>query len=294
MSSLGRHPGPLIETRRNQHQNLGIAPIPDGNATMATPSALRSTRDPGWKFSALTGNTSPRDDTRQHAHRPKLWTAYFLRRSTLAVFIAIFVLMMLAFAILFAISNRDHGLATANPNWYYLWVYGPTAAFTFIAAIWAPVEYRTKQMEPWVLMAGKFRPAKDGLLLDYIERLNIVAFFASLRRRHWLAFSGTAATFVIIIATVASSGLLVSSSIRIHKDNAQLVIKDAFTVPKLPQAGARPAMNVYGVLAANITFPAGTYGRHAFQRFEPSDGKCGGETALVPTLTFRQEHLTSP
>ncbi|KAK0614501.1 hypothetical protein B0T14DRAFT_528606 [Immersiella caudata] len=239
---------------------------------MTAPSALRSTGEPGWRFSALAANASPRHDTRTHAHRPKLWTPFFLRRPTLVVFIVIFVLLMLAFAILFGISNRDQGLASANPNWYYLWVYGPTAAFTFLAAIWAPVEYRAKQVEPWVLMATKFRPAKESLLLDYIERLNILTLFASLRRRHWLAFSGTAATFVIIVATVASSGLLVSSTIRTHKENAKLVIRDAFTVPKLPQAGSRPAMNTYGILAANISFPAGTYDRHAIQSFEPYDG----------------------
>jgi hypothetical protein len=238
---------------------------------MAAPEPSRPARD--WEFSALAGTTSSRHDKVIPPRQPKQWTPFFLRRWTLVVFIIFFALLMIAFAVMFGVSNRDQGLATADPKWYYLWVYGPTATFTFIAAVWAPVEYRAKQMQPWVLMAGTFRPASDGLLLDYIEKLNFVALFGSLRRRHWLAFSGTAATFVIIFATVASSGLFVSSTRGIYRDDVALVAGDAFSVKKLPQAGSRPAINVYGALASNLGFPHGTRNQYAFQSFDSADGR---------------------
>ncbi|KAK0638492.1 hypothetical protein B0T16DRAFT_462269 [Cercophora newfieldiana] len=247
------------------------------------PNSIKSSRASRWAFSAIARSTSPQHHEKgSDRDRPELWTPFFLRRSTLAALVLLFVLLMLSFAILFGISTRDQGLATANPNWYYLWVYGPTAAFTFIAAIWAPIEYRTKQLEPWVLMSQTFRPARDGFLLDYVDQLNILALPGSLCRRHWRAFSGIAAAFVIVIATVASSGLLVSSSVTVHRQSAPLVAQDAFSVTALPRAGARPAINTYGVMASNLSFPIGTIDQYAFQWFEPADDKTyDGLTAVV-------------
>ncbi|KAK3312149.1 hypothetical protein B0H66DRAFT_644434 [Apodospora peruviana] len=223
--------------------------------------------------------TSPQHDKNR---RPKLWTALSLRQWTLATFILFFILLLIAFAILFAISNRDHGLATANPSWYYLWVYGPTAAFTLIAAFWGPVEFRAKQMQPWVLMSDTFRSAQESLLLDYIDRLSFVGLFVSLRRQHWLAFCGIAAGFAIIAATVASSGLFVSSSLLVQRDDVPLMATEAFSAGKMPRAGSRPAMNVYGALDSHIPFPAGTVDQYAFQGFVSSDGIAyDGLTTLV-------------
>ncbi|KAK3312338.1 hypothetical protein B0H66DRAFT_608608 [Apodospora peruviana] len=240
--------------------------------TVGRSQSETSSRHP--ESSAVPDNTSTlrHNESLTPQRQPKLWIPFALRRLTLATFILFFILLMIAFAILFGISNRNQGLATANPNWYYLWVYGPTTAFTLIAAFWVPVEYRAKQIQPWVLMAGNFRPVQDSLLLDYIDRLSFIGLFVSLRRRHWLAFCGIAAGFAIITATVVSSGLLVSSSLLVQRDDVQLVATENFSVKKMPRAGSRPAMNVYGALDSHIPFPTGTVDQYAFQWFRSLDG----------------------
>ena len=150
----------------------------------------------------------------------------------------------------------------------------PPVAFILIAAFWAQVEYRAKQMMPWVLMAEGFQPVQNGLLLDYVDRANIPILFSSLRRRHWLVFTTVVASFLIQFATVASSGLLVSSEVTIHQVDAQLAVMDSFSAPAgLVSAGSRPAANVYGILTSNHSYPIGTGGRFAFQWFDAPSGK---------------------
>lgn len=198
---------------------------------------------------------------------PNFWTPIPLRRWTLAAFIVHFVVLIITFAVLFVISNWNQGLATANLSWYYLWVYGPTTVFTLLAAFWAPVEYRVKQMAPWVAMVGTFRSADEGLLVDYIDRISFTGLLVSIRRRHWLVCLGIAASFIIQGATVASSGLFSSSSVVIRREGAQLMADEAFSVEKLVPTGPGPATDIYAVLTSNLSYPAGTTGPFAFQRF---------------------------
>ncbi|EOD51132.1 hypothetical protein UCRNP2_2087 [Neofusicoccum parvum UCRNP2] len=64
--------------------------------------------------------------------------------------------------------------------------------FTSIAAFWAQVEYRSKQMVPWVLMAQGPQTAWNSLLLDYIEPMNIISLYNSFLNRHWMVVAAIA------------------------------------------------------------------------------------------------------
>jgi len=205
------------------------------------------------------------------AKPPKFWTPMPLRRWILAGFIFYFVVLIITFLALFVISNRNQGIATANLSWYYLWVYGPTMAFALLAAFWAPVEYRVKQMAPWVAMADTFRPAEQGLLVNYVDRISFTGLFVSTRKRHWLVCLGIAASFIIQGATVASSGLFTSSSIITRREDAQLVTDEAFSVQKLVPTGPGPTIDIYAVITSNLSYPAGTTGQYAFQQFSALD-----------------------
>lgn len=239
-----------------------------------------------------TGTDRHTGSKKTHLAAPRPWTPFFLRRTFLSALIAFFAALMVATAALFAVSNRDSGLASADQRLYYLWVYGPTAGMspppifasrittdthdpvlTLIAAIWAPVDYRAKQIMPWVLLARGFQPARDSLLLDYVDGISFLDLFKSLRRRHWLVFSVIAGSFLIQLATVVSSGLFVSSRVLVHESDALLVAKDAFARPGNFVAGSRPATNVFGALTSNLSFPAGTEREYAFQQFNMDQGE---------------------
>ncbi|KAK4222530.1 hypothetical protein QBC38DRAFT_427129 [Podospora fimiseda] len=152
--------------------------------------------------------------------RPLLWTRLFLRRPVLVVFNALFTSLMILLAVLFFLSSRDQRIAPVNnPKLHYLWVYGPTAIFTVIAALWAPVDYWTKQLIPWVLMARGSVPAETSLLVDYISPLNLVSLYRSLRRKHWMVFYAVSGTLVLQFAIVISSSLFISAQVTIHHQN---------------------------------------------------------------------------
>jgi hypothetical protein len=55
------------------------------------------------------------------------WTPFFLTRTVLLAFIALFVSFFITLAALFAYSQSNQGLSTAEEQNFYLWTYGPTA-----------------------------------------------------------------------------------------------------------------------------------------------------------------------
>ncbi|OJD30880.1 uncharacterized protein BKCO1_5400068 [Diplodia corticola] len=232
---------------------------------------------PGAAASVLS---RPRED-----ERLKLWTPFFLRRPALLSFIALFVILIVVLAILFGLSSRDERLTSADSRLYYLWVYGPTAVFTSIAAFWAQVEYRSKQMTPWVLMAQEPQPVRKSLLLDYIDTMNVVGLISSLRNRHWLVHSALAGTFLIQAITVLSSGLFISTQTTIRAEDADLTAWSVFSGSIPATAGSEPAANAYAVLASNLSYPNGTHDRYAFQWFNSPKNDVFNMTASVDVFS---------
>ena len=55
------------------------------------------------------------------------WTPFFLRRTTLSVFLVVFLSLVIALAVLYNYSQLHDGVGTADNRDHYLWTYGPTA-----------------------------------------------------------------------------------------------------------------------------------------------------------------------
>jgi len=157
------------------------------------------------------------------------------------------------------------------------------SAFTLFTALWAPVEYRAKQMTPWLLMTRGFQPAQDALLLNYVDRWDGACLFSAFRRRHWLVFSAVAAAIVTQIATVASSGLLMASQLELRREGVGFVARESFSASQLPPAGSRPASFAYGVMSSNLSAPLGTSGHYAFQWFEAPASESPSDTVPLTT-----------
>lgn len=58
----------------------------------------------------------------------KMWNSFWLWRTTLIGFMLIFVLLVMALAILYHFSKLHHGLSTQKTHNHYSWTYGSTAS----------------------------------------------------------------------------------------------------------------------------------------------------------------------
>lgn len=78
-----------------------------------------------------------------------LWQSRYLRRSVIATFIFVFVILIAAIEALVIASAKNDDIATSRSELHYLWTYGPTAFLTLVAAFWSRVEYQSKLVGPW-------------------------------------------------------------------------------------------------------------------------------------------------
>ena len=56
-----------------------------------------------------------------------MWNPVWLWRTTLAGFMVVLILLIIALIVLYHFSNLHHGLSTQFPKHHYGWTYGPTA-----------------------------------------------------------------------------------------------------------------------------------------------------------------------
>ncbi|KAL1636912.1 hypothetical protein SLS56_001009 [Neofusicoccum ribis] len=147
-----------------------------------------------------------------------LWTPFFLRKEILTAFACVYVAFVATVAILFGYSETHDGLSTPNPSYFLLWQYGPTAVLTLVAAFWGQVEYRTKQLAPWALMANNPQPAERSILLDFIEPLALVSLAKSLRTPGTYAVAvAIVGALLLKLATVLSTGLFILQPTIVHR-----------------------------------------------------------------------------
>jgi hypothetical protein len=57
--------------------------------------------------------------------------------------------------------------------------------FVLIASLWRQVEYWSKSLAPWENMKAMPAASQDSILLDYIDPMQPVALWISLRKKHW-------------------------------------------------------------------------------------------------------------
>ena len=87
---------------------------------MSARDPSRSSAEPPCKYTAVDKD----EDV-----RPMPWTPFFLRRSTIVIFLCSFLSVLAALIALYVYTERDgHSLGiTTEERWYYFWTYGPTA-----------------------------------------------------------------------------------------------------------------------------------------------------------------------
>ncbi|GME51181.1 uncharacterized protein LTHEOB_12502 [Neofusicoccum parvum] len=205
------------------------------------------------------------------------WTPFHLRRPVLLAAAAVFVLMVVALEVLRYVSERDDGLATVAENMHYLWTYGPTTVLTVFAALWGQVEYRSKQIMPWSLMARGPTSMEHGLLLNYMTSTTLGSLYRSVRRRHFLVSIGISGSLILRLLIIFSTGLL-SLEYRPMVYDKEFLTLDTLDLAKEVEYiewltdEFRPlsnGINFWAILNYNLSHPHGTTSEYAVQSFVP-------------------------
>lgn len=92
--------------------------------TYANPESVDNNGDAGYESVTDTSCNGSKYHDADFSRTYKPWS---LRRDTLLGILMILLAMIIALELLYRVSNRNNGLATASENERYLWRYGPTA-----------------------------------------------------------------------------------------------------------------------------------------------------------------------
>lgn len=128
--------------------------------------------------------------------------------------------------------------------------------------------------------------ADRSLLLDYISRNLLLAFYSSCRKGHWLV-SGTTLAFILIkVTTILSTGLLVLQP-ELCKDVPTRFTATTYFNASNFDHGAAAALDsqslaiLYGVYRYGLPFPNGTNERFAFQTYHTTTDSPATLTAIL-------------
>ncbi|KAL2075132.1 hypothetical protein VTL71DRAFT_74 [Oculimacula yallundae] len=232
------------------------------------------------------GNAIPRSETRQsdifdsesgyvatkvasNIQAVELYCPFFLRKSVLLAFALAESAMIVLLVTLYAISQRNQGLGAPSQRLHLLWKYGPTAIPVFISALWGQVELRTKQYLPWSIMYARPAKSKDTISLDYVEPMNVISLFTSVKSRHWPITFAIVGGMLLNLSVVFSSGLFSLDIIHVEKPTPDLIASYDFDVSRfnLSSSDGAPYSKWYAIQKFNLSYPLGTTATRAYQTF---------------------------
>ncbi|CAG8032889.1 unnamed protein product [Penicillium olsonii] len=220
------------------------------------------------------------------------WTPFFLRRSTILIFLCCFLSVLVALVALYVYTEREgHSLGiTTEERYYHLWTYGPTAVFTILAAGWTQVEYRAAQLMPWVLMRRGPTPSSESIFLDYISQWNIISLYQSLKKKHFLVSLCVAGSLLLNGVTVFSTGLFELQSVPISHQESLAVPK------KFNDSAFDPTIGhdtTYGVCSGfadyNMTRPYGLEKTFVYTPFYPASSFSTGNSTIPDERQYEAE-----
>ncbi|OQE25189.1 hypothetical protein PENSTE_c006G07048 [Penicillium steckii] len=241
---------------------------------MSTHEQSSSSAEPPCKYTAVD---------KEENVRLIPWTPFFLRRSTIKIFLCSFLSVLAALIALYVYTERDgHSIGiTTEERYYYLWTYGPTAVFTIITAGWTQVEYRAAQLMPWILMRQGPASPSESIFLDYISPWNIISLYQSLKKKHFLVSLCISGSLLLHGVTVFSTGLFELQSVPISHQTS-LSVPNKFSDANFNSTEGRET--TYAACSAftdyNMTSPIGLQGPFVYTPFYPASSFADGNTTI--------------
>lgn len=217
------------------------------------------------------------------SERVKLWTPRSLSLPYLIAFIILLSALAVAPGALFAVSENQQGIATSTDDLHYLWTYGPTAVFTIVSALWAPVDFRVRQLMPWKNMQKPPTPSQNSLFLDYLSPWIGSLLWSSLKNGHTAVLLVLVGRLLTQLLVVLSTGLLILQPVNVQDNHLPLTVTDTFRGDGFNNAAVdiRQYQNVYDAQRFGVSYPRGTTSQIAFQSFNASHPVNGTITSLV-------------
>lgn len=164
-----------------------------------------------------------------------------------------------------------------------------------VAAFWTQVDYRLRQLQPWKELRTKAQPAEDGLLLDYISPIPLMAFFTSLRKCHWSVSAGLLGSFLLKILIVISTGLFSLQTVPVPL-SVPFSMTEQFQVHDVSPATVDDvaAAAYAGVFFEGLSYTSGTNSRFAVEMFNTSHNikGMGARLYLIGLMCPQQRAIT--
>ncbi|KAJ9658357.1 hypothetical protein H2198_003787 [Neophaeococcomyces mojaviensis] len=251
--------------------------------------------DPATTYNPLDSRTAgmqshPNNLMGKHAARG--WRPQWMRRSVLFAFLLCFITILVTLEVIDLVSLNNDGLASTNMKLYYLWTYGPTAILTLVQALWYRVDYRVRQMTPWILMFKRPQTtAARSIFLDYISPMVPEILWQSLKNGDFLV---TASTLIVNLGTlliIISTGLLslMARPMTLTDVPYQVTSRFVNNGSKLFANSKLPGNVIDGVDTMGLHYPLGTTPEVAYQPFVINSSDVSSDAiqrASVDVLTF--------
>ncbi|KAI0191439.1 hypothetical protein EV127DRAFT_338333, partial [Xylaria flabelliformis] len=197
------------------------------------------------------------------------WRPFALQRCVLYGFCATLGFLIIGIEVIFIISKKSQGLASpTSTNWLYLYVYGPTALFTLLAAAWNYVYHEAKIIAPWIHVQTSGAKAEDWLLLDYVSMFSLAVPFQALRNKDFLVVASAIISQLFTILIVLSSSLIRSTPFDINQPvevRSQIVDNPS----RLSGSGLMPLFTTIGLSRYGLDHPDDIVDTVALQSISP-------------------------
>ena len=242
--------------------------------------------------SAKTVKSSSSGDNDSMSTDPSLhWRLFYLRRRVLCFFLAVWALLIVALELLLAFSSRGQGLASSTSNLYYLWTYGPAAALTLLAVVWARVEFQAKLAAPWTRKAEGLAEARRAWATDYLSMLQPSSIFKAVRNGDLGVAAATLVSVLFTAMIIISSGLITLTPTTVMARNVPIVVQTQFLNDSSRLGDLAYTLPAYrlmiGLLQANLTYPSGVTSENIYQTIQPAQPGNIKLNAQVEGLTPR-------
>ncbi|KAH7304741.1 hypothetical protein B0I35DRAFT_400873 [Stachybotrys elegans] len=279
--------GPFQNARARLCGSLGFTQLP---STQVGDSEMSVQKDHARIRTTIShGEYREFQDSPRAVQKP--WEPLWLLRSTLLVFVSLFIALLLAAGLLFNFSQRNNGLATEVEENSYAWRYGPTAVFVTISAFWHQVNHAVKVQMPWTELQNGPSSAKKTILLDYTFPILPVALRRAIRNRHWVVVASTLGHLLMLVMIVFSTALFqlgpmeMTASFDFQPMNEIGLVTDQTNDTDWLTT---PAAHVYaGIHMHGLPYPPGTSDELVFPRINDLNTSVNVQNYTIPMDGFQ-------
>ncbi|KAK0633974.1 hypothetical protein B0T14DRAFT_508155 [Immersiella caudata] len=210
------------------------------------------------------------------------WRPPYLRRSFLALFAFVLLLVLASTEVLLVQSQRHSGIANAKSSQHYLWTFGPTAFLTLLAVLWARVDHQSKLVAPWLRLSREASHPSRTLQLDYLSDFLPWSVPKAIKNKDFIVSVTSAVSVLLKVLVIISTGLITLSWTPVSYDSYPMVAQSVFrnSNAELANSGTLAYYMMSGHRQRNLTYPDGLFGGYAFQPIQ-SDAQSPERTNIT-------------